>query len=246
MRSWVLIALVAAVAAGCGGVLKKQYEYEEELYLALDGSAIVNVNASVPALVAMRGADLNVNPRSRFDRARLRAFFEGPGANVTALNGSRRHGRRFVHVSIAVTDVTALQRLAPFAWSSYRFDRTGDVFEFKQLVGPSAARSVGNVGWDGRELVAFRLHLPSKIPFHNAPSRQIERGNILVWEDTLADRLRGDPIDIEVQMEAQSILSRTLLLFGVTVVAAFATLGGVVWWVARRGRDEEDGVMRRT
>jgi hypothetical protein len=113
-------------------------------------------------------------------------------------------------------------------------------------VGPSEARSVGNVGWDGSELVAFRLHLPSKIPFHNSPSRQIERGNILVWEETLADRQRGDPIDIQVQMEAQSILSRTLLLFGGTVVAAFATLGGVVWWVARRGRNEEDGVMRRT
>ena len=48
MRSWVVIALAAVVcAAGCGGgvlkngggVLKTQYEYEEELYLALDGSA---------------------------------------------------------------------------------------------------------------------------------------------------------------------------------------------------------------
>jgi len=50
MRSWVVIALAAAVAAaGCGGLLKKQYEYEEELYLSLDGSATLSVNASVPA-----------------------------------------------------------------------------------------------------------------------------------------------------------------------------------------------------
>src|SRR6266850_8032032 len=116
MRPWVAIALAAALlAAGCGGalthgggLLKKQYEYEEELYLALDGSATLNVNASVPALVALRGIDLNVSPRARFDRDRLRAFFQGPGASVTAVSSSRRYGRRFVHVSVDVADVRSL------------------------------------------------------------------------------------------------------------------------------------------
>src|SRR5471030_3352409 len=127
MRLWVAIALGAVVlaavsAAGCGGVLQTQYEYEEELYLALDGSATVNISASVPALVALRGVDLNVSPRARFDRDKVRAFFQGPGATVTAVSSSRRYGRRFVHVSLNVADVRTLQRLAPFAWSSYRFD----------------------------------------------------------------------------------------------------------------------------
>jgi hypothetical protein len=242
MRSWVVIALAAAVAAaGCGGgVLKKQYEYEEELYLSLDGSATLSVNASVPALVALRGVDLNVSPRTRFDRDRLRAFYEGPGVTVTAVSSSRRYRRRFVHVSVDVADVRSLQRLAPFAWSSYRFDRDGDVYEFKQTVGaPAAGRAVEDVGWDGSELIAFRLHLPSKIPFHNAPSREIERGNILEWEQTLTDRLQGTAIDIQVQMETQSILARTLLLFGSTIVAAISTFAAVIWWVSRRGRDSE-------
>jgi len=241
MRLWMVIALAAAVAAaGCiGGVLKKQYEYEEELYLALDGSATLHVSASVPALVALRGIDLNVSPRARFDRDRLRAFFQGPGAIVTAVNSSRRYGRRFVHVSIDVADVRALQRLAPFAWSSYRFDRTGDLYEFKQTVGaPATGKAVENVGWDGSELIAFRLHLPSKIPFHNAPS-EIERGNIVEWEQTLTDRLRGAPIDIHVQMESQSILARTLLLFAATIVAAFVTFAAVIWWVFWRGGNSE-------
>jgi len=241
MRSWVVIALAATVAAaGCGGVLKKQYEYEEELYLSLDGSATLSVNASVPALVALRGIDLNVSSRARFDRDRLRAFYEGPGATLTAVSSSRRHGRRFVHVSIDVADVRSLQRLAPFAWSSYRFDRDGDLYEFKQTIGaPASGKAVGDVGWDGSELLAFRLHVPSKIAYHNTPSHETKRGNILEWEQALTDRLQGTPIDIQVQMETQSILSRTLLLFGSTIVAAILTFAAVIWWVSRRGRDSE-------
>ncbi|TMG80337.1 MAG: hypothetical protein E6H78_18740 [Betaproteobacteria bacterium] len=240
MRSWVLIVVAAAlVLSACGGrLVKKQYEYEEELYLGLDGSATLNVNASVPALVALRAVDLNANPRSRFERERLRAFYEGPGVTVTALSSSRRYGRRFVHVSMDVADVRSLQRLAPFAWSTYRFGREGDVYEFKQTVGAPAGRSVSDAGWDGSELVAFRMHLPSKIAYHNAPSRRTERGNILEWEQTLAERLRGTPVDIDVQMETQSILARTLLLFGAMIVAAFGTLAAIIWWVARRGRAE--------
>ena len=240
MRSWVPIMVAAAlVLSACGGrLVKKQYQYEEELYLGLDGSATLNVNASVPALVALRGVDLNASPRARFERERIRAFYEGPGVTITALNSSRRYGRRFVHMSMDIADVRSLQRLAPFAWSTYRFAREGDVYEFKQAVGAPAGRSVSDAGWDGSELVVFRMHLPSKIAYHNAPSHRTERGNILEWEQTLADRLRGTPIEIDVQMETQSILARTLLLFGATIVAAFATLAAIIWWVARRGRSE--------
>ena len=238
MRSWGPVVIVAALMlSACGGrLVKKQYEYEEELYLGLDGSATLNVNTSVPALVALRGVELNPSPRARFERERIRAFFDGPGVTVTALSSSRRYGRRFVHVSMDVADVRSLQRVAPFAWSTYRFAREGDVYEFKQIVGAPAARRVGDVGWNGSELVAFRMHLPSRIAYHNAPSHRTERGNILEWEQTLADRMRGAPVDIDVQIETQSILARTLLLFGTMIVAAFATLAAIIWWIARSGR----------
>ncbi len=243
MRSRIALLLVAAVVlSACSGrLIKKQYEYEEELYLALDGSATLNINASVPSLVALRGVDLNPSPRARFERERIRAFYEGPGATVTAMSSSRRYGRRFIHVSIDVPDVRALQRLAPFAWSTYRFARDGDVYEFKQVVGAPSGRDVGNVGWDGSELIAFRIHVPSKIAYNNAPSHRTERGNILEWEQPLADRLRGTPVDIEVQMETQSILARTLLLFGASIAAALATLAATVWWIARRGQGASEG-----
>ncbi len=241
MRSRVLMAVVAALLlSACGGrLVKKQYEYEEELYLGLDGAATLNVNASVPALVALRGVDLNPSSRARFDREAVRAFFVGPGVTVTAVSASRRYGRRFVHVSMDVADVRSLQRVAPFAWSTYRFSRESDMFEFKQVVGPAAGSNVSDVGWDGSELVAFRMHLPSRIAYNNAPSHRTERGNILEWEQTLADRMRGTPVEIDVQMETQSILSRTLVLFGTTILAAFALLAAVIWWVARRGRNSD-------
>ena len=82
------------------------------------------------------------------------------------------------------------------------------------------------------------MHIPSEIPYHNAPSRKTERGNILRWEQSLAARLHGEPIDVEVRMEPDSILYSTLLLFGFTIVAAAMTFGVVIWWVVRRGRDD--------
>jgi len=40
-------------------------------------------------------------------------------------------------------------------------------------------------------------------------------------------------------MESSSILYSTLILFGLTVVAAALTFGIVIWWVVRRGRDDD-------
>ncbi len=94
---------------------------------------------------------------------------------------------------------------------------------------------MGDVGWNGDELVAFRVHLPSRINFHNSPTG-VERGNILVWEQTLRDRLAGAPLRMEARMETESILYRTLWLFGGTFVAAMLALAAVVWWVSRKGR----------
>ena len=229
-----LLAIVCAAAIGCGGVFKPEYEYEEELYLALDRSATLNVYASVASLVALRGATLDPDRRARIDPDGVRRFFGAPAVPVS-VSLSRRDGRRFVNVSVQVDDVRQLARIAPFAWSSYRFDRRGDVLEFRQTVGPPA-EAAADGDWTGSELVAFRVHLPSEVVFHNAPSGEVERGNILAWEQSLADRLAGRPVEIQVHLEPTSILVRTLLLFGATAVAALATLAAAIWWISRRGR----------
>ena len=237
------VAVASTACAGSGGLLKQQYEYEEELYLALDGSATLNVNASVASLVALRGADLPIDPHARIDRAQVRALYAGGGADpIVSL--SRRDGRRFVHVSVNVDDVRQLSRIAPLAWSTYRFDRGNDSVEYRQAVGAPSGKPVGDVGWTGNEVVAFRMHVPSKIEFHNTPSHRIERGNILEWEQPLRERMAGTPLELRVQMQPQSILANTLLLFGSMVVAAAVVFGLVIWWVARRGA-EPDAIRSR-
>ena len=208
---------------------------EEEIYLDVDGTATVNVNASVPSLVALRGADLPVDPQARLDRDQVRAFFSGPGATVTRVSLSRRDGRRFVHVSIEVDDVRRLSKVPPFAWSSYRLDRRDDALEFRQVVGAAAGKPVGDVGWSGDEAVRFRVHVPSEIPFHNSRSG-VERGNILGWDQPLAERAEGAPLEMEFQMQPESILYSTLLLFGGTIVAAGLAFAIAIWLLVRRGR----------
>jgi hypothetical protein len=232
---------IALVAVACGGAgLFKQYEYEEDMYLSLDGSATMYVNSSIAALNALRGTSFDANPVDRFVADEFRAYFSSPDARVTRVNVSRHKGRRFVHVRIDVDDVRKLSQTAPFAWSTYRLERQGNQFLYEQTVGAAAGGTgLHQVGWNGRELVAFRMHLPSKIEEHNTPTHEVGRGNILVWEQSLTDRLRGVPLSIEARMQTQSILYRTLWLFGLTFAAVAIAFAGTIFWVLRRGRNVE-------
>jgi hypothetical protein len=232
------MALLVAIALSidCSSVLSRKYEYEEDVYLALDGSATVYVNAAVPALVALRGARLPLDPRARLDRDLVSGFFESPDAHVASVTLSRRDRRRYVHVRMDVPDIRRLNHSPAFAWSTYQFNAKDGVMAYTQTVNASMSQDVGNVGWSGRELVAFKLHLPSRVPFHNAPSRSIERGNIIVWDQPLADRMKGVPVDIQVRMEPQSILFRTLSLFGLMMLVVAATFAGFIWLLRKRGR----------
>jgi len=245
MRTGVGVACVLMLAAGvaCGGTtggLFAQYEYEEEMYLALDGSATVFVNSSMPALNALRGTSCDARPGARVDRDAVREYFSSPAARVTHVSTSRRRGRPFVHVRLDVEDVKRLGRATPFLWSSYQLDRDADLVTFRQTVGPPAAgASRGDSGaarWTGEELVAFRVHIPSVVVFHNAGPANLRRGNILVWEQRLDERLKGVTLTLEARMRPQSILYRTLALFAATFAAVALMFGLIVWRIVRKGR----------
>jgi hypothetical protein len=237
-----LIALAATLAVGCAsGGLFQQYEYEEDVYLSLDGTATVYVNSSVPALNALRGASLDTTPTARLDRDAVRKFYTTPVTHVGQVTQSRRNGRRFLHVRLDVDDIRRLGATAPFQWSRYEFRQQGDLYVYLQTIGGSVKKNVGDLEWKGDELVVFRLHLPSKIAYHNAGAGNPKRGNILVWEQKLSDRLLGKPLVLDARMQTQSILYRTLLLFAATFVAVAVTFAIVIVAVLRVGRKRAGG-----
>ena len=234
MRIGLALVLLAAAIA-CGRGLFRHYEYEEEMYLSLDGSATIDLNSSVPALNALRGASFDERPTAPVDRAAVREYFSTPVTRVTRVSASRRNNRRFIHVRIEVDDVSRLGEAAPFAWSSYQFTNSGDVVNYRQTIGGAAGKPVEQVRWTGEEIVAFRLHIPSRIVFHNAGANNPQRGNILAWEQPLAARLEGTPLMLDARMDPQSILYGTLLLFGGTFVAVAVMFALLVWWMLRTG-----------
>jgi hypothetical protein len=257
MRAALLAALVAALA-GCSrgqGLLGPQYEYEEDLTLGLDGSATMIVNASIPSLIALRGLPLNPDPKTRVDRDRVRQLYTSPYAEVTRVTTWTRRNRRFVGVRLRVPDIRALSRAAPFAWASYDLHPEDGHHVFRETLGPpaSAASAARQAGWDGSELIAFRLHLPSRILWHNARTyddqpNPVQRGNILTWQQRLGDRFSNRPVAyaedktpgvMEVRMDSQSILYRTLWLFGLAFAAAVAVLAFLIWLTVRKGRQAE-------
>jgi hypothetical protein len=230
-----------------GNVFGKQYEYEEDLTLDLSGSATLTINSSIAALVALRG--LNLDPQSTtVDRDRIRASYDSSVARVTNIPRPwRRKGRQFVQINLEIPDIRRVSELAPLSWSRYELTAANGAHTFRQTVGASALRpgTLANYGWDGREIVAFRLHLPSRILEHNARNFEddeptgILRGNILAWEQHLSDRLDGRPVILVVRMESRSILYRTLWLFAGAFIAALLTLGGLIGWAMSRGKDRE-------
>ncbi len=244
--SAVAAALVALAAAACGSPLGSKYEYQEQLYLRVDGKATVVIDASIPALVALRGVTLDPDAPASTDRAALRRMFEAAGCHVDNVGQPwRRNGRRFIQVRLSTRDVRGLSECGLLAWSAYALDTVDDDnLRFRQTVGKPAAAAPGKVKWTGSEVVAFRVHVPSRIREHNVRRLDadrpgdIERGNILTWQQRLADRLAGKPVVMDVRMDADSILFTTLWLFGGAFVAAVSALAGVVWLVVRRGRKQ--------
>jgi hypothetical protein len=236
-RVLVMVVLAALGVASCGGGgLTKQYEYEEDVHLSLDGTATVYVNASLPALVNLRGVDLDLRPNARFEKNAVRKLYDSPESEVIRISSWRRFGRRFTSIRLKVRDIRKLGSAAPLAWSTYDLQERDGLVRYRQVMGAVAVKDVGNVGWKGNELIAVRLHLPARIRYHNAGTDNLKRGNILVWEQALAARQTGSPLEMEARMDRQSILFSTLKLFALSGAIAFAVFALIVMWVVRKGR----------
>src|SRR4029078_269960 len=113
------LAVFLSSGAACGGAatIFRQYEYEEEVYLSLDGTATVYVNSSLAGLNALRGPSFDAPPAARVDATAVRAYFNSATTRVTRVSQSRRNGRRYVHVRLDADDVPRLGGAALFTWS---------------------------------------------------------------------------------------------------------------------------------
>ncbi|HEY2435524.1 MAG TPA: hypothetical protein VGI12_22835 [Vicinamibacterales bacterium] len=257
-RAALLATVLAAAVAACGiaNPLAPDYEYEEDLTLSLDGSASLVVNASVPALDALKSMSLDADVAAGADpiRDELRARYTSPYTSVGRISTWTRHGRRFVGIHLTIPDVRVLPKAALFAGRSYELRPEGALLTFRQTLAQPTAPTVTLPPWRGDEVVAFRLHLPARIRYQNSryldrnESRPSARGNIVVWEQRLSERLKGKPIAyaedrtadvMEVRMDRESILYRTLWLFGIAFAAALLVLAGLIWLTMRRGADTE-------
>jgi hypothetical protein len=257
----VLAALVTACNGGSGllGPLSTEYEYEEDLKIGLDGSATLIVNASIPALVALRGLPLNTELAARGDQLKnqIRDLYASDVTRVGRIGNWTRHGRRYVGIHLTVSDIRALPKVAPFSWARFELREDGEQVVFRETLSKPAAApgALAKAGLTGDEIVAFRLHLPARIRHQNAhyldrpDSRPASRGNILTWEQRLGQRLEGQPIAyaedrtpdvMEVRMDRQSILYRTLWLFGLAFLAALLVIAGLIWLTMRRGPEDPE------
>jgi hypothetical protein len=239
--------VVALSATSCANPLTRQYEYDEQTYLSIDGSATVVISASVAALVSMRGLALDPAPLARIGGDDVRRVFEAAGCEVERAGRPwRRSGRRFVQARLRVADVRRASTCGVLAWSQYGFEASPEQIRYTQTVGVPAgvvpATPPPGITWDGSELVAFKLHLPSRVTYQNVRRLSdgepgaLERGNILTWEQRLDDRLAGVPIAMEVRTDSESILFRTVSLFAGAFAAAVVVLILLIWFTIRRGR----------
>jgi hypothetical protein len=256
LRAALLAVVMAAVVSACsgraGGPLGTEYEYEEDLTISLDGSATLVVNSSIPALVALRGLPLDTELKARADalKDQIRAIYSSENSRVGRISNWTRRGRRFVGIHLKIADIRALPKTAPFSWAAYDLREEGDQVIFRQTLSKPATSGALPAGLTGDEIVAFRLHLPARIRFQNSryldrdESRPAARGNILTWEQRLRERVQGKPIAyaedrrpdvMEVRMDRQSILYRTLWLFAIAFAAALLVLAGLIYLTMRRG-----------
>jgi hypothetical protein len=259
MRATLVAIVLAALVTACNGQrgpLGPEYEYEEDLTLGLNGSATLIVNASIPALVALRGLPLSTDLRTRGDQLKkqIQDLYTSPGTTVGRISTWTRRGRRFVGIHLAVADMRALPKSRPFSWATYDLHEKGEQVVFRHMLSRTGTNAgpMPDAGWQGDEIVAFRLHLPARIRYHNSRDlrtnapRSPARGNILTWEQRMTDRLAGKPIAygedktpdvMEVRMDRQSILYRTLWLFGLAFLAALLVIGGLIWMTMRQGKE---------
>jgi hypothetical protein len=219
-----LALLLTSSLTGC-----LAYEFDQELWLRVDGSGSVNVTGRPELWAAFTDADPEtLTPES------LRALFERSGLRVREVTRTRRDGRSYLFVAAEFEDVNRLGGSPAFPDLVIGLRREGELLVLEGRWTPAAADDPPAARAD--ELTAIRFHLPSRVRSHRNAVEGVERGNIVSWRQPLTAALAGETLEFGARMEDTSVLRETLLVFvmggalGLTLVA----LGLFHFW--RRGR----------
>ena len=90
MGRWGIAVFWAVASAAC-----TTYEYEEEVFLEVDGSGQLRVSGSSDILAALHALD---DASTSSLTSRMSSRFSGPGFELDSVRETERNGRRFVHV----------------------------------------------------------------------------------------------------------------------------------------------------
>ncbi len=216
-----LLCFLLVAASGCTA-----YEYEEEVFLEVDGSGEIRMSGSAAAVQALHGLD-------QADAEGAKALFEGEGVEVLSALETERDGRRFVHVESRFSDWEKLCRVPAFRGRrcALAAEKDGLALELS-LPSPRAAAPEG---LDPQALLALRYHLPSTVRYHNSPGH-IERGNILSWKRTLREHFAGRPLDVEVHFDRRTVLAAAVSIVGIALALVAASIATALFVMVRKGR----------
>lgn len=222
-----LLALL--LASQIGGCLV--YEFEHEMWLRVDGSGSLNVTGRPELWAAFKGAG---GPEGEVTPDALRALFERSGLEVRRVTLTERGGRPYLFVSADFEDVNRLGGSPAFPDLEIGLRREGERLVFE---GRWRRAGKGEVAQPPPgELVAFRVHVPSRVYSHKNAADGVERGNILSWRESLESALDGRPLDFGAEIGDSSILRGMLALFAGAIALGGALVAFAIWLLWRRGR----------
>ena len=210
----ILLALVTA--AGCTA-----YEYEEEVFLEVDGSGEIRMSGSAAAIQALHHVE------------DAKGLFAGDGVQIVSNRETERERRKFIHVEARFGKWEELCRTPAFRGRACRFDEEEDGVALALSL-PSP-REAAPEALDPQAVLALRYHFPSTIRYHNSPGG-IERGNILAWKRTLREHFAGRPLDVEVRFDRRTILQATVSVVSLSLALVAAALGASLLLMVRKGR----------
>ncbi len=218
----VLVFLLAA--CGC-----TTYEYEEEVFLEVDGSGEIRVSGSAAAIEALH----ELGEAGAASPTNLAALFDGEGVEIVSALETERERRKFVHVEARFRDWEKLCRTPAFRGRACRLaSREGSLALALSLPSP---RQAAPEDLDPLAILALRYHFPSTIQYHNSPSG-IERGNILAWKRTFREHFAGRPLDVEVRFDRRTILQTTVSVVGLSLALVLGAIATALVLMVRKGR----------